>query len=796
MSARLDASAARVDSAKRFLEKHCIACHGEDEQKGGLRLDTIPFEPAKLENTQMWEQVFQRVADLEMPPKKKARPSEAEQHDFLKTLNDRLVAADLKRQTGEGRVVLRRLNRNEYQNTLFELLGVETDLKSLLPEDAQSLGFDNVGEALNVSAILMERYVEAADAALDAVLVKGKRPECQKWHLSMMPNNIRKPETNSGKWDYRLASGVRVLPDETFIFFNSMFQPMRLEKFQAPVAGHYKFRVSAYAAQSAGHKLSFALYAGSFDPKSLNTHLVGHFDVPPEEPTVIEFTDPLPLRGSIRPLPYRLGQHSINTPELVEAYQGPGIAIQWVEIEGPLIEEWPPRGYQRLLGDLELEKGQLEDAEKALRRILPAAFRRPVEDDEAQPFIDLVSAELKAGKKFEDAFRGGIKAVLCSPDFLFLKEVSPSENPLKQKKRASSTRLPLADFALASRLSYFLWSSPPDDTLFEIAKRGTLRDGATLHSQVERMLSDAKAQRFVSNFTGQWLGLRNIELTTPDKKLYPEYDDALQEAMLKETQLFFAEVLHNDLPVTHFIDSDFTMLNERIAKHYGISGVDGQNFRKVSLDPAFHRGGLLGQAAILKVTANGTNTSPIIRGNWVLKNILGKPVNPPPPNIPAIEPDIRGAKSIREQIAKHRELASCAGCHDRMDPLGLALENYDVIGGWREAYRSTGEGKNATTEVEGRRVQYKIGLPVDASGVLQDGRSFQTLAELKSLLFSEGSQVAQCLGEKLLVYSTGGPPGFADKMELREIIHRAGGSGLGLRRLIHEIVQSQAFLNK
>jgi len=204
----------------------------------------------------------------------------------------------------------------------------------------------------------------------------------------------------------------------------------------------------------------------------------------------------------------------------------------------------------------------------------------------------------------------------------------------------------------------------------------------------------------------------------------------------------------------------------------------------------------MGQAAILKVTANGTNTSPIIRGNWVLKNILGKPVNPPPPNIPAIEPDIRGAKSIREQITKHRELASCAGCHDRMDPLGLALENYDVIGGWRESYRSTGEGKSATMEVEGRRVQYKIGLPVDASGVLQDGRPFQSIAELKSLLASEGAQVAQCLGEKLLVYATGGAPGFADKMELREIIHRAGGSGPGLRGLIHEIVQSQAFLNK
>jgi len=791
-----DATAAQPDSQTRFLEKHCLSCHGEDEQKGGLRLDTTPFEPSTVENQRIWEQVFLRVSDAEMPPKKKTRPPEAEQRVFLKTLKERLSAADFKQHAGNGRVVLRRLNRTEYQNTLFELLGVETDLKSILPEDATALGFDNVGEALNVSAILMERYVEAADTALDLVLVKGKKPESKKWHLSMMPNNIRTPENNSGKWDYRLASGVRVLPDETFIFFNSMFQPMRLEKFQAPVEGHYRFKVSAYAAQSSGQKLTFALYAGSFEPKSVNTHLVGHFDVPPEEPTVLEFTDHLPFRGSIRPFPYRLGQHTLNTPELVEAYKGPGVAIQWIEIEGPLIAQWPPRGYQRLLGSVELEKGTLEDAEKALHSFLLAAYRRPIDPIEVQAFVDLVRSELKTGKKFEEAFRGGLKAVLCSPDFLFLKEAALAEKPGRSTKPGGVSRLPLPDFALASRLSYFLWSGPPDEALYEVAKSGSLRERGTLRAQVERMLADPKAQHFVSNFTGQWLGLRNINLTTPDKKLYPEHDDALQDAMLKETQLFFSEVLSKDLPVTQFIDSDFTLLNERLAKHYGIPGVEGQQFQRVSLEPNSHRGGLLGQAAILKVTANGTNTSPIIRGNWVLKNIIGKPVNPPPPNVPAIETDIRGAKSIREQITKHRELASCAGCHDRMDPLGLALENYDVIGGWRETYRSTGEGKTAGVEVEGKRVQYKIGLPVDASGIFQDGRTFENVAELKKILLAEGRQVAQCIGEKLLVYSTGGAPGFAAKMELRDIIQRAGGPAPGLRWLIHEIVQSQAFLNK
>jgi len=784
------------DPAVAFIEKHCISCHGEDEQKAGLRLDGVHPDFNQADGARIWEQVFERVDAAEMPPKKKTTLPAAEQKAFLEMLKQRLVSADLQRHVGEGRVVLRRLNRNEYQNTLFELLGVEADLKGILPEDATAMGFDNVGEALNVSAILMERYVEAADVALDAVLVKGKKPETQKWHLTMMPNNIRTPESNAGKWDYRLASGVRVLPDETFIFFNSMFQPMRLEKFQAPVAGRYAFRVSAYAAQSGGQKLTFALYAGSFDPKSVNTHLVGHFDVPPDQPKVIEFTDNLPFRGSIRPLPYRLGQHSINTPELVEAYKGPGVAIQWVEVEGPLLDQWPPRGYQRLLGGAELESATIEDAKKALAGFLPAAFRRPVQENEVQPFLNLIEAELQSGKKFEEAFRAGIKAVLCSPDFLFLKEAVAPHQRLKHVEPIRDKRQKLNDFALASRLSYFLWSSPPDETLFDLAKAAKLGEREVLRAQVERLLADPRAERFVLNFTGQWLGLRNIDLTTPDKKLYPEYDDALQDAMLKETRMFFSEMLRNDLPVSGFIDADFTFLNERLAGHYRVPGIEGQELRKVALDASQHRGGLMGQAAVLKVTANGTSTSPIVRGNWVLKNLLGRPVSPPPPNVPAIEPDIRGAQSIREQVSKHRELAVCAGCHDRMDPLGLALENYDVIGGWREVYRSTGDGKPAPVEVEGKRVQYKLGLPVDASGVLQDGRPFRDVAELKKLLLAEAPQVAQCIGEKLLTYSTGGAPGFADKMELRDIIRRAGKQGPGLRRLIHEIVQSQAFLNK
>ena len=266
--------------------------------------------------------------------------------------------------------------------------------------------------------------------------------------------------------------------------------------------------------------------------------------------------------------------------------------------------------------------------------------------------------------------------------------------------------------------------------------------------------------------------------------------------MVKETRLFFTELLKNDLSVANFVHSDFTMLNERLAQHYGIEGVEGQSFRKVKLKPEAHRGGVLTHAAVLKITANGTNTSPVIRGNWVLKNIVGKPVRPPPPNVPAIEPDIRGAKTMREQLTKHRELESCSVCHDRMDPLGLALENYDVIGGWREAYRSAGDGQKANIEVEGRKVQYKIGLPVDASGVLPDGKTFQNMEELKQFLLADKSQIARCVTEKLLTYATGAGVSFADKVEIDAIVKKAAAKEYGLRSLIHGVAASEAFRSR
>jgi hypothetical protein len=397
-----------------------------------------------------------------------------------------------------------------------------------------------------------------------------------------------------------------------------------------------------------------------------------------------------------------------------------------------------------------------------------------------QPYVELVKSRLDQKQDFKTALRLGLQAVLCSPRFLFL-----DEKPGR-----------LTDLALASRLSYFLWSTSPDEELSDLAKKKQLSRPEVLHGQVERMLGDAKAERFVQNFVGQWLDLRRIDETTPDKQLYPEYDELLQVSMIAETELFFQELLRRDLSVTNFVDSDFSILNERLARHYGIEGVTGQAFRRVELPPESHRGGVLTQASVLKVTANGTNTSPVVRGVWVMDNILGQPVPPPPPDVPAVEPDIRGAVTIREQLAKHRQLSSCASCHRKIDPAGFALENFDVIGGWRQQYRSLAAGEPVKVKSDGLNVKYLHGRTVDAGDVLADGRKFANIDELKKLLLADPDQIARCIAGKLLTYATGGGPQFADRQTIEEIVVRARNHDLGLRTMIHEVVQSPAFLNK
>ena len=385
-------------------------------------------------------------------------------------------------------------------------------------------------------------------------------------------------------------------------------------------------------------------------------------------------------------------------------------------------------------------------------------------DDDVAPFVAIVRAKLAEGYPFEPAVRAALKGVLISPEFLFLRERPGT----------------LDDFALACRLSYFLWSTMPDDELSSLAARQELGQPDVLGRQVERLLASPKAAAFTENFVGQWLGLREIDATDPSHILYPEFDHLLKVSMIREAELFFDEVLKNDLSLTNFVASDFAMLNGRLARHYGVPGVEGWEFRKTPLPPGTHRGGVLTMAGVLKVTANGTTTSPVTRGAWVLDRILGTPPPPPPDDVPSLDPDTRGARTIREQLAKHRSVESCGACHRKIDPPGFALESFDCIGGWRDHYRSTGNGEPVL--VDGRRMPYLNGKKVDPADVTADGDRFENIDDFKQLLLRDKPAIARALATKLVTYATGRAaagvrPGSGGSDRRRGPARRATGCG-------------------
>jgi mono/diheme cytochrome c family protein len=755
------------------LKTYCVSCHGGTKPKADLGLDTLTADFGA--NGAAWKAVVDRLMDGSMPPKGKPRPSEAQ----LKTITDwastGLVAYQAVKSRTEGRARLRRLNRVEYVNTIRVLLGAEVDIDAL-PEDGVAGGFDNVDAALDLSSTLLERYLEAADSALEHAFVKGIKPIASRKKIDMVAE--AKKITNGMRPMPRYGVGT-VIRDDDIVFYSEGQPDKIILDSRATSAGVYKFRVAAQAVNR--DHLTFLVYSGNYGGgvNTLQTRLVSAHDIS-DKPGVVEFTAYLRVRDSIRLAPH--GMPNLYAKPAAD-YKGLGMAVKWVEVEGPIVDNWPPAATVRLLGDVSLSKGTLTDAETILRRFVPRAFRRTVTDIDLAPYIGLVKSKLDKGYRFEDALKVGLKAVLCSPDFLYL----------------SATPGKLSDFDLAARLSYFLWSNTPDDTLFDLAAKSELGKPEVLRSQVERMLKDPRAHAFTTNFTGQWLSLRKIKDTNPDRKTYPDFDDLLELSMPQETYRFFEEILGGDRPVLEFVHSDWTILNERLATLYGVPAVSGSDFRKVALPPGSHRGGVMTQAAVLKVTANGTNTSPVVRGAWVLDRMLGTPAPPPPKDVPAIEPDIRGAKTLREQLARHKEIATCAACHAKIDPPGNALENFDVIGGWRENYRidPKSPGKRLQVQTGKGRVQpVVLGKKVEAADELPGGRKFANVDEFKKLILENPDQIARNLTEKLLVYATGHPLEFGDRATVAKLVNEIKPKNYGFRTLIHAIVQSETFRTK
>ncbi len=797
-----------VEVIRPLLNKHCVHCHGEKKQEAKLRLDRLGADIFKEKSGVIWQEIADRVNLGEMPPKKEPALSR-DQLDSLShwIAGEQRRATALARSTG-GRIVLRRLNRTEYRNTIRDLLGVNLDAAEELPDDPAAHGFDNIGDALTMSPLHMEKYLRAARKAIDVAIVTGEQPPRERWRFQAERRNkddrgyYYANDTAQGNQEDRNKRGRFIAwtlgggsPEHKTEGFEHL-HPVREDEYRThvlrainfiyPRAGEYIVRVRAF-----GH------YPGDARPDSYHFGpprlavasngvrvLACDVEATGDAAKIYEsrfFSDAarttIFVRNRYDFSTLRVNQVLNKRLNFRDAdYPQPYLAVDWYEIDGPIYDSWPPPSQQRILFSSKNRGNEEIYAREVLIKFVRRAYRRPAEKEEIDRLIAGFLKVRPDKESFEEAIKVPLMAVLCSPDFLFMSEPRAQDKPQ-----------PLTDHQLATRLSYFLWSSMPDDELFRLAEEGRLRDNKRIEEQVARMLKDPRSGQFVKNFTGQWLGLRQLGRVVPDKTLFPLYDEHLQESLAGETENFFAELLNYDHSVLKFINADFTMLNERLARFYDIPGIKGDHFRKVALKPEHQRGGLLTQASILTITSNGTRTSPVKRGVWILENLLADPPPPPPPNAGEIQPQVPGPgqATVRERLAIHRSVASCAACHAKIDPLGFALENYDASGRFR-----TQESSRSQIYPHPRDPK------IDASGMLPDGRSFKDVRELNQRLLKNEDRFLKCLCEKLLVYALGRGLEYADRDLVERLRQSLKGDGYRLRGLIANIVKTEAFQTK
>lgn len=742
-----------------FLEGHCVECHDADVKKGGLDLSSLAFDA----KNPVWIKVFERVRDGEMPPKKKPQPETKEKELFLTALKEPLLEADKADIAANGRVRSRRLTRVEYEHTLHDLLGIDIPLKTLLPEDRASHGFETVADGQQLSHHQLARYLDVADLALDDAFDRATKGDATyaKHHTPEMliknrGGNYRGPDLKNGE---------------------SITWPIGLQFFGrtptwAPASGWYRITLRGVRGINPTDDGAVwgTLRSGYCESNAPLLYMIGLVEATatPRDMTFeawIEKDHRLELRpndGTHKRAPTGAKGGNVSfVGRNLEKEGYPGIAHRGIDIERiyPIANADGVR--KKLFGGNGLEALKAENIDKLVNRFATRAFRRPVTEAQSAPYREIAAKSLKDGDSVLEALRAAYRAILCSPRFLTFIE-APG---------------PLDDHAIASRLSFALWCSMPDQELLELANQNKLHEPQTLSQQVERLLSHSKAKRFIASFTDQWLKLNQIDFTTPDTRLFRDFDPVVQESMLQETRTYFTELLRRDLSITSLIDSDFAFLNGRLARHYkaDLALQSGEGLQKVSLKAEAKRGGLVTQGAILKVTADGTSTSPVVRGVFVNERILGNHIPPPPPGIPAIEPDIRGATSIRDQLDKHRNNESCASCHQTIDPPGFALENYDPVGIWRKGYGKDGKGAK-----------------IDPSGLTPEGATFTDLATWQQIYTQQPQQLARGFATHLLTYATGAPPRFSDEAALDDIAKKA----TNVRSIIREVVLSEVFLKK
>ncbi|MCX7401499.1 MAG: DUF1592 domain-containing protein [Planctomycetales bacterium] len=790
-----------------FLNRYCVDCHGPTKPKGDFRVDAlkIAMNAADAEN---WQLVLDNLQLGEMPPKDAKQPTPAEVEKVTAWIQSEISrAASVLKGTG-GEVVLRRLNRVEYANTIADLFDVHGDFTAGFPEDLREHGFDNNGGALMLSAAQMQEYMKAAEFVLARAIAPAKRPETVSKAMTLHEGNRKGIELARKELEGRLANFDKLgaveqkrtlqiqaaAKDDPAYGYrfpvreNGMLRPPKPDdgphldavmtvqqyfsgepQFGLPAGrGWYRVKAVAYALKNDGKptRLKFTVeegYSGKL-PKAVS--VFAFTDEQPREVEARYYLEPgdRVVFTIMDGAPHSQGRTMIDQP-------GPFIAIRSFSIEGPVFESWPPKGHRTLFGEIDPSQPTPEKAEAIAAHLAPKLFRRPVDAAAVAKYRALFEKFTKSMTP-DEALRGMLTAMLVSPRFLYHEE--PPNGP--------------DAYAIASRMSYFLWRSTPDDELLTAAADSSLLDGTKRRTQAERMLADPRSARFVKDFTGQWLRVREVGMMKANAELYPEYDDELEAAMRGETEHFIAEMFRRDLPLANLIDSDWTMLNERLAKHYAIDGVVGPDFRRVSLDKSNTvRGGLLTHASIHAVTSNGSTTSPVIRGTWMLEKFLGTPALPPPPDVPAIEPDIRGATTIKQQLAKHRDIASCASCHRKIDPPGFALENFDVIGGWRVHYRALVE------PMPGARAKLSDGPPVDSADEWAGVGQFSNFQEFRELVKKREDLVTQNLTHQLFTFALGRAPGFADRQPLKDIATHVREKQSGMKSLVLDIVSSPVF---
>jgi hypothetical protein len=779
-----------------FLEKYCIHCHNEKKQKGKFRLDNLSHDFGLEDTAQRWAEVIFRINAGEMPPKEEEKlPTRQELSDIVDWLSARITEGQANRMAKRGPVNHYRLSRDEYANTVYDLLGVHYDphLPGAFNEDPRWHGFERIGSLLSLSPSHVNRYFNAADIVLErAFPIRSPKPR-----LTRKDANEKKEEWLEKN---QLDGRVRWL----------MWPEKRIGGMNIQEEGTYRIKIQLSGMPSLEGRLPHLSIWHSHLKRSIWDMDI---NAPEDKPMLLDFELVLSKGGyqlmNVVPQSFNpVGNHTLNVtnsgdnifvrsdltqylnPTGYKLFTDEGHAIHptlivdWIEYEGPITSEADIHKRAGMLPTAALENipatddpkilgPAVQEARKTFKHFATKAWRRDVPEIELEPYLSILERELASKVKFRDAYLAALTGMLTSKNFYYIEEGSIKE-----------PRNHLNNWELASRLSYFLWGSMPDDALFEVARNGQLLKDSFLEQQINRMLSDPKLDRFVSDFPKQWLQLHRLGMFPPDLKLYPDYDNWLEQSMALESKHFFEEILKKNLSIREFLTSEWTMVNPRLAMHYGLPTPVVSGFQKISLRPEDQRGGILSQASVLSLTSDGTRHRPVHRGVLVWETIFARTPPPPPPNVEPLEPTPvnKPKATIRDQLEAHATHDTCASCHRKIDPLGFAFDNYDAIGRWRvKEIVSTGKGENPE---------------VDASGELVDGRKFNGPAEFKKLLADDIDKFAVAFTEQLATFALRRVLTIDDKAQIEAIAKASKKEDYRLQEVLRHLITSDLFKSR